>query len=288
MRPATKRITMAKTILVPTDFSSNAMVAAHYALRLAADLNCNVHILHAHFPLSMAFRTQPRDKKAEERAEAEASESLARFVETLGGIQQGQITHSLAVANLVEAVLDYIADHSVCLVAMSTHGATGTQKNTLGSSTYDVAKSIMVPLLVIPENTIGFSREKVAFFTNYHEGDANTLRSLKSLLGESNQPPCTLVHILGNDKPATAAEAQRMAAWKAKLEEAVGYAGLATELVPGKDDVDVVNQVIDQLDADLTLLTFVDRKGFFERLFHKSLAKAIVLNPKTPVLLTTE
>ena len=76
--------------------------------------------------------------------------------------------------------------------------------------------------------------------------------------------------------------------WKAHLEQKTGWVGLATELVSGSERVEVVDQIIDTLDADLTLLTLVDRTGFFERRFHKSLARAIVLNPKTPVLLTTE
>lgn len=287
-RHENKKQPMKKTILVPTDFSSNAFVAAHYALRVAGDFDSNVHILHAHFPLEIAFRTRPRDHKEEERAEAKAREELQRFIDTLGGIQQGQITYSLVTSSLKDAIREYIEDHPVSLVVMGTHGATGNRVNTLGSNTYDVAKAIAVPLLIVPENTIGVERHKVVFFTNYHKGDVNTLRSLTSLLHGDRNVRCTLVHILGGYKPATEGDRKQLEEWKNWLEEQTGYAGLGTELFPGKDNVEVVNQIIDKLDADLTVLTFVDRHGFFERLFHKSLAKAIVLNPKTPVLLTTE
>lgn len=280
--------TMANTILVPTDFSSNALMATHYALGLARDLSCHVHIIHAHYPLAIAFRTKPRDKKEEERAEMQAREELQRFVETLGGIQHEQITHSLVVNNLVDAVKEYISEHPVSLVVMGTHGASGANRNTLGSATYDVAKSIHTPLLIVPENTNRVELNKAVFFTNYQEGDVNTLNGLQRILPNDTTMSCTLAHILGADKEPTIKDKQRMDDWKVKLEHESGFKSLVTMLFSGKEDVEVVNRVIEIVEADLTLLTLVDRSGFFERLFHKSLAKAIVLNPKIPVLLTTE
>lgn len=279
---------MAKTILVPTDFSSNALMAAHYALRLAGELSCNVHILHAHYPLNRAFRTRPRDKKEEEQGEAMALAELQRFVETLGGVQHGQITHSLTTTNLVESVQEHIADNSIAFVVMGTHGTSDTNRNVLGSSTYDVAKSIHIPVLVVPENTAAVKLDKVVLFTNYHNGDVDTLNGLHSLLTDPSKTTCTIVHILGGDPLEKGAEQQRIGAWKEKLIKETGFVNFDTKLVAGKGDVAVVDEIIDSLDADLTLLTYVDRVGFFDRLFHKSLAKAIILNPKTPILLVTE
>lgn len=278
---------MATTILVPTDFSSNALMAAHYALNLARERAIHVHILHAHYPLNVAFRTRARDKNEEERLEASAMEQLERFVETLGGVQQELVTHSLVTHNLVDAVKQYINEHPVSLVVMGTHGASGRPINSMGSSTYDVAKNVHVPLLVVPENTNHVELNKVVFFTNYQDGDVEALRALVRLVAAEKMPKCTLVHILGGDTPASGTERQQMQKWRAKLERESGFVPLDTEIAPGKHTVEAVNNMITALDADLTLLTFVDRTGFFERLFHKSLAKAIVLNPKIPVLLTT-
>ena len=79
----------------------------------------------------------------------------------------------------------------------------------------------------------------------------------------------------------------RLDNWKDKLVEESGYSrSVETSLVEDKENIDTVNTLIDQLQADLCLLTLVGGRNFFEKLFHKSLARAIILNPEVPVLLT--
>lgn len=276
---------MRKSVLVPTDFSSNALKAAQYAIWLSEKMGCDLHILHAYMAFHSAFQSNLANQTDEKRATLGAQKGMQDFLKSLGPLaDKPHVSSSEVQAGLVEAVSDYTVNHDTELIVMGTHGASGLKMGLLGSNTYDIAKAAVAPLLVIPPSTVGIDLGKVAFFTDYQAGDKETWKGLVSVLGNIIQH-CTLVHIHEGKTPPTNADRDKLDQWGAQLESAAGFNGLATKLVHGKESVDMVNETIDKLQATLTVLTLVGGRSFFERLAHKSLAKAIIHQPKTPVLL---
>src|SRR5690606_13247512 len=155
----------------------------------------------------------------------------------------------------------------------------------LGSNTYDVAKSSPVPLIVVPEHITEFRLDKAVFFTDYQASDKQTLKALKDVVA-GRPVPCTLVHIAADAKEDTQ-QALKLEEWKQQLKGETGYDLLHSEVARDQEKLERVNVIIDDLAADLSILTLIGGRGFFEKLFHKSLARQIVLNPKRPVLLVT-
>lgn len=273
---------MKKTILVPTDFSTNALIATEYALSLARILHSDIHVLHAYSVFTSAFQSQLANETDSQRAKLGAEKGMREFLEkidTEGGVT---ITSSIIKMNVIEAVSQYTSNQNVILIIMGTHGTSGPRKDLLGSNTYDVAKHSTVPLLVIPENSKKFKLDRAVFFTDYQDGDIRVLTTMKRLLGTQIKS-CTFVHIAKQD---TADERQKLLAWVDKLKEESGHNSLDSYLVSDKERLAVVNDTIDQLGADLCLLTLVGGRSFFEKLMNKSLAREIILNPKVPILLT--
>ncbi len=278
---------MNSTILVPTDFSNNALVATRYAMELAKKLQANLHILHTYRPFTSAFQSPLANKTDEQRAELGATKGLAEFMEKLGVGSDVTVTSSIEKNGILEAISEYIEDNSVCLVVMGTHGASGTRKDLLGSNTYDVAKDVPRPLLIVPEHTNLFKLENVVFFSDYQQGDIKSLRSLDGLFGNMGLS-CTLVHIHEDKNAPQESDQQKLAVWKSVLERETPLQSLSTELAHVPENVDGVNEILKRLNADMTLITLIDARNFFKKLLHKSLARAIILNPQTPVLLTSE
>ncbi|WP_149915226.1 universal stress protein [Sphingobacterium cavernae] len=275
---------MRRTLLVPTDFSNNAFVATTYALGLARLLNADVHIIHAYRPLYSAFQSQLANETDAQRAGIEAQKRMTDFLEKLDNAGKVQIRTSIVRDHLKEALHTYLlSDDTVSFIVMGTHGASGQRKDLLGSNTYDVAKTIQIPLLIIPEYTKGFNLEHAVFFTDYQKDDVLILKAMMELY-DACCPSCTMVHIAEH---LSEEGKTRLDNWKDKLVEESGYSrSVETSLVEDKENIDTVNTLIDQLQADLCLLTLVGGRNFFEKLFHKSLARAIILNPEVPVLLT--
>lgn len=98
---------------------------------------------------------------------------------------------------------------------------------------------------------------------------------------------CTLVHIHEEKNPPNALDFQRAHDWKEKLEGETGRRDLSLELVHLPENIDSVSEVLERLNADIVLLNLADPRNFFEKWRHKSLARAIILNPKVPILLTS-
>lgn len=278
---------MKQTILVPTDFSNNALVATRYAIELAKKIEADLHILNVYRPFTSAFQSPLANETDEQRAKIGAKKGLVEFMEKLEDSSDVHITSSIEKNGILEAITDYIEENNVCLVVMGSHGASGARKDLLGDNTYDVAKDVSRPLLIVPEHIDSFKMENVVFFSDYQQGDIKSLGSLGSLFGNINLS-CTLIHIHEATSSPMENDQQKLEEWKAVLEKATPLANLSTELVHVPESVNAVNGILDRLNADMTLITLTDAKSFFKKLLHKSLARAIILNPKTPVLLTSE
>lgn len=275
-----------KTILVPTDFSNNALVATRYAIELAKKIEASIHILHAYRPFTSAFQSTSANEGDEKRAKLDAEKGLVGFLEKLDRGSEISVTSSLIKNGLLEAIINYIAENDVFLVVMGTHGASGTRKDLLGSNTYDVAKTVPCPLLVVPEHTNSFQLERVVFFSDYQHGDIQSLRSFDNLFGKLTLS-CTLVHIHEKSAEPKESDQQKLVEWKTRLENETAYKNLTTELARASENVDSVQKILQQLHADMTLITRNDSRNFFQKSLKKSLARAIILNPHTPVLLTS-
>lgn len=272
---------MKQAILVPTDFSNNALTATQYALNLALVLRADIHLLHAYSVFTSPFQSQLANETDGRRAKLGAEKGMRDFLGRLSGDTCVTITSSIVKMEVPEAISAYLSSNAIRLIIMGTHGTSGPRKDLLGSNTYDVAKQSEIPMVVVPENNKGFKLERVVFFTDYQDNDIHVLNTMRNLI-DIEPKGCTLVHIAKSDSEE---QKKLLADWADKLVETSEYKGLDTLLVTNREQLSVVNDTIDQLDADLCLLTLVGGRNFFEKLFHKSLARDIILNPKVPVLL---
>lgn len=186
--------------------------------------------------------------------------------------------------HLADEIDRMVAAGEVIAVVMGTTGASGLKYHVLGSNTFAIANRLrQVPLIVVPPATERFTPENVGFFTDFNSGDQRTLTVLASVfpkLADTIQ----LVHF-GREEEA-AGKSAKLAEWSSSLAATVGLQELPWRLVAGEGG----NEAIEKLGADFDLLalTLVER-GFFERLFSKSMARELVHQSKVPVfLLNTE
>lgn len=105
---------------------------------------------------------------------------------------------------------------------MGTHGASGWRKDLLGSNTYDVAKDVSRPLLIVPEHTASFKLKNVVFFSDYKQGDAKSLGSFEKLFRDMN-PSYTLVHIHEDKKAPTGRRATEISGMEGDIGKGKSY-----------------------------------------------------------------
>jgi nucleotide-binding universal stress UspA family protein len=150
VREGARRMTLPRTILVPTDFSEGADAALAYAVELAAHLDATIHLLHsisvpvmgmpdigvAYASLTMASATKA--------AQGELDDRVDRY--------RDRVTLApprLEIGDARDVIENVAKQIGADLVVMGTHGRRGVRRVLLGSVTESVVRSAPCPVLTI-------------------------------------------------------------------------------------------------------------------------------------------
>jgi Universal stress protein UspA and related nucleotide-binding proteins len=269
-----------KTILVPTDFSKNAYVAAEYACALARLTNEKVQLLHVYIALYSGYEEEGTSVEQIKWAETESAQAMKDLVENLNRQFPGvEIEGECVKGFMIEVVTDKLKKSENALVVMGTKGVTNITESILGSTTYEVIKKSPVPVLVVPIDTPDFSFRRIGFFTAYDDQELDALLALQQAI--NLRPQLSMLHFYKDDEKAPDKELER---WKRKVEAAYPDWGVSCKAVPvEKVDINAVTQVAKTEGLDLLVFARL-HKSFFQKLFETSLTKAIANYPSIPSL----
>lgn len=272
---------MNRIILVPTDFSENALLATRFAVGLATHAGLDVCVLHAFRPFRSAFQQDAVNDADREGARQEASTQMAAFLENFSGSVK-PLEAALIEENLSEAIDSFLSERDVAVVVMGTTGASGVKHHLLGSNTFAIASTLkQVPLIVVPPGTTRFLLDKIAFFTDFNQGDLSTVSLLHTLF---HNPGSTIQLIHFGRPEEREAKEEKLGDWARVLETKADLQTLPFRFIAGQEGVEAVEQLDE--DFDLLALTLVEH-GFFERLFSKSMARELIHQSKLPVFLAS-
>ncbi|WP_455169133.1 universal stress protein [Aegicerativicinus sediminis] len=162
-----------RKIVVPTDFSANAMNALKYAVELFKYDTCEIFILHV-YQDEIFFEDNSRTLVETKNARKSiANRSQLKLEETLKEIQEFSPNprHNykiISADNLLLDEIDAIVEReNIDIIVMGTRGETNDKKITFGSHTLQVLKYVRCPVLAIPENYQHIQPRRVLFTTNY-------------------------------------------------------------------------------------------------------------------------
>lgn len=149
-----------KTILVPTDFSKNAITALRYAIRLAGVTNAGLYVLHCfHFSSykHLASESEEQRNLIIEQTRKEQMVKLQKHVHKAYKSLRLAIKPSTELEVefnpfVVEETIRVAQKIKASLIVMGTHGATGIQKFLFGSNTANMVAKSPLPVLAIPES----------------------------------------------------------------------------------------------------------------------------------------
>ena len=146
-----------ENIIVPTDFSNNASIAAPYAVDLAKTFYASVHLLHI-FDAALYFTATAADTYAVLAAtptgwlatKYDADEfKLRKLAETLsaGGIAIRPVIRKGSPALEIAQLAGELPNP---LIVIATHGRTGLAHLLMGSVAERVVRTSKCPVLTIP------------------------------------------------------------------------------------------------------------------------------------------
>jgi len=273
-----------KKILFPTDFSETADGAFTYALFMADQLDATIYCLHVYSLAHTADMLAPAEiiTSLQDEEEEWALEKMEAYHRRIEAETEKEISikpllkPGFAADGIAEACRSLEPD----LLVMGTQGATNAIDKMLGSVTSQVIQESQVPVLAIPNGTHYTPINRIAYATDFQAKEEKAVGQLGEM-ARSLGASVAAVHVLKSDMelPAPDEEAQVENYYRA----AMGMDSLQLFHLRHDDTAKGLAQFMEREHADV-LATSTYHRGFFERLFHRSLTRQLALYAGKPLL----
>ncbi|MBU2927653.1 universal stress protein [Winogradskyella psychrotolerans] len=175
---------MRQHILLPTDFSDNAMTAIKYTLKLYANEPCTFYFLHTWSFANETSRTYITSKFIDIKKE-EAKQHLIDLKDKIASESTNpghKFETVYSTESLLKTIENTIKEFNINLVVMGTRGASGAKEFIFGSNTVNIIIKIrLCPVLVIPDGYDFVKPEKIAFPTDFNRFYGDELQPLLQL-----------------------------------------------------------------------------------------------------------
>ncbi|SEC62826.1 Nucleotide-binding universal stress protein, UspA family [Maribacter dokdonensis] len=270
-------------ILLPTDFSENALTAIRYALTLYKDLKCTFFLLNSYMP--PVYHTEylmgsPAQIGLGDIVQHNSQDNLEALKNTLekefNNPLHTFITHS-ALNVLSSEITRTVEAEKIDIIVMGTQGASGAKEILLGTNTVHVIKNAKCPVLVIPSSFEYEAPEQILFPNDFEVWlDKNSLAQLLKIT-KSHVSQINVMHVYTGDELNTTREKN-----KEQLAKVLSESGFFHE-VPSNEVIAAINEF--QIKQKINLLVMIQNKHtFFERLFIEPVIKKIGFHVTVPFL----
>ncbi len=273
-----------KRILLPTDFSDNALNAIRYAVQLFRNISCEFYLLHTYTPAAYgvgsmadsysALELQKITKRNAEKSMDEVEQNIRAEFNNKNHHFKKFVTFNM----LVHEIEDMVADNGIDLIVMGTQGATGAQEVFLGSHTMYTIKKVKCPVIAVPSGFGYEAPKEILFPTDFKLSKGNPYLSL---IREICDLQAARLNILNAYYGVPLDDEQKE--MKAYLD---GYFKDNARLFHIAENTDVVGAIEKfQLKNKINLLVMIhNRHNFFENLLFKPVINQIVYHTNIPFL----
>ena len=269
-------------ILVPTDFSVNALSALNYALKLYANQQCTFYVLHSTYiseALTRAFSAAYSDENQNKVVEKNLAELVAK-TEVANANANHEFKSLLSPAELQIAVKRTVKAHNIDMVVMGTRGTTDAVEYVMGSNTIKVIRKIGdCPVLVLPEGFAFVEPEQITFPTDFNRNyDIKELQSLKDL-ADLYHSKIRIVHINVDNNLSENQEANMNSLKNYLADYEYSFHWLTDVTSKSK----TIATFIDALEIDI--LAMINYKhGILEGILKEPVIKNLAFDPTVPIL----
>lgn len=273
-----------KTVLIPTDFSKNALHALQYAQELFKCERACFFVLHAYGEeVYGKYKTAVLEGvgKLKEEKREQTVKKLDELVNSVIGEPPNPLHNFETVArfdNLVDSINDFVDEMNIDVVIMGTKGETSDHKTTFGSFTIEIFKYVKCPVLAIPEDFEYRQPKAILFPTDYLlPYKRRELKLLGDLAGKfKSKVYCLYITDFEELSP-------RQEDNKLFLEETLANSYLHFETTPVKNKAGVILEQIGQKDVGM-LVMLNSRHSFFEDMLYRSTVDLLGLKIKIPFM----
>lgn len=268
-------------ILVPTDLSPLARVAASYAAHLSVKLNAQLVVMNV-MQIDQPTRLLSEytsDDLIEPRRKARENEVQQLVKELRAEIGEGlNVVSTVEKQGPLEETINSVALHFGCdLIVMGTKGASGLKKVLFGSNTAAVINHSPIPVLAVPEHAVFHGYAQVVYASDMK----NLFREFAILLPllQLFDAAVQVVHVYQPDNRPQINELTMAE----NLQKELKYPKISCHYVGAADVKSGIEYHLNGRSADI-LAMFSGKRNFFERIFEKSNTRDQVFQSRVPLL----
>ncbi|RIV30451.1 universal stress protein [Flagellimonas lutimaris] len=278
---------MDKRVLLPTDYSKNALNAIRYALELYKNVRCDFYILNA-FHISGytldSMRVPESGEPYYEAAKQESEEGMEKLMQMVKLHPQNDKHefHTITTFNsLTGAIRNVIDKKDIDIIVMGTKGITESKARIFGTNTVNVMEQIKeCPVIAVPNNYMFKTPREIVFPTDYKapfkKKEIGDLIEISKLYDAR----INVVHI---DKDKDGKLSRKENANKELLQEILQGTDYEMHFLPADKISSGINKFIDNHGCDM--VAFLNKKHlFFGSILSNPLVKKIGYEPKVPIL----
>lgn len=273
-----------RSILIPTDFSDNAMNAIKYALELFKYEKCDFYIMHAYEDAIHKETTSLTRENLESVTEMMANKCAAHLEQILNEIHEispnpRHTYHSISANNiLIDEADSIVNEKDIDLIIMGTRGKSNDKKITFGSQTLQVLKYVQCPVLAIPEKHTYTQPKQILFPTNYLIPFKRRELKLFCDMVAPYRSIIDVVYISKSSKLSLRQEDNQLFIKEALCKNEINFKTLDSKHV-----VETIEQYVQEHPIDMIVMVNT-RESFLESFLYPSRVDQLSLDLKVPFL----
>jgi len=278
---------MDKRVLLPTDYSKNALNAIRYALELYKNVRCDFFIVNAYHISGYTLDSMRVPELGEpyyEAAKQESEEGMEKLMQMIKLHPQNDKHefHTITTFNsLTEAIRNVIDKKDIDIIVMGTKGVTESKARIFGTNTVNVMEQIKeCPVIAVPNNYMFQTPREIVFPTDYKTPFKR--KEIGDLIEISNLYDA-IINVVHIDKDKDGKLSKKEKINKDLLQEILQGTNYKIHFLPADKISSGINKFIDDHGCDM--IAFLNRKHlFFRSILSNPLVKKIGYEPKVPIL----
>lgn len=274
-----------RRVIIPTDFSDNALNALKYAVEFLKYEKSEITIVHAYADEVYDHQTVTTREVFEELKDTICNKSdtqLSKIKDLLSEISPNPnhvYTFKSIFGSLIDVINDFVEQTNADLVIMGTKGKTNDRKITFGSNTIQVMRYVKCPVLSIPQEFKYRVPKRILFPTNFMLPYKR--RELKLLCTAAKSFRSQIELLYFSDKEEMSFRQQDNRAF---LEDALAGVIQRIHIISKPNDLsEGINDFLKDQDFDIIVLVN-SRHSYLEHILYTSTIDKIGLYTKIPLL----
>ncbi len=273
-----------RNILIPTDFSENAMNAIRYSLELFKYEKSVFYIMHAYQDEIYAdddlLNSEPLSeitKIVSEKCDEQLKSTL-KEIKKISPNPRHQYECISSNNILIEEADTIVVEKNIDIIVMGTRGKTNDRKLTFGSQTLQILKYVQCPVLAVPENYSYISPKQILFPTNYLIPYKR--RELK-LFCDMVSPYRAIIDVMYVSISNKLSMRQKDN--QAFMKEALCKNEINFKIINNKNVIEAIHNYLDEHPIDMLVMVNT-RRSFLEDILYQSNIDKLSLELKIPFL----